>query len=295
MERSITAAGLGGKEVLLIKSYLGLLPGKTREPWSYRDAGPADVEIVPSGCAATAAARLRIEYGAAAGSDLCLQPPIRVASVIAALDEASTRLREPQEAAAVTHPTVPRAAPAAQATTLAHLLRERHNGQPFLRAQGEVLYVEVDFEERTYRSSRSLTPADASEVAWRRVDSVAAPCPVEGPLTHLQWLAGVAEARVQPGHYRLRRWPDFGRLPHRPSFVKLAAYFARTGGSPTAAAEAAVVPFPDVEAFLSGCMLAGYATRLDEDVAPRRQAAAVAAPDEGLRSFVAKMRRRLGL
>lgn len=294
MERSITAGGLGGKEVLLIKSYLGLLPGKTQETWSYRDAGPADVEIVPSGAAATGDARLRIEYGAGEGSGLRLQSPIRVASVIAALDQASLHLQQ-AASALVSAPSTsePPRPVAADGSALAELLRP-HPGRPgVLALRGDDISVEVDFERRAYRSSRPLTSADVSHAVWRRVPQITVPYAVQGPLTYLQWLAGVAEARVQPGHYRLRRWPDFGRLPHRPSFVKLAAYFARTGGSPSAAAEAALVPFPDVEAFLAGCMLAGYATRLDEDLAPPSRAPAQ--PDEGLRGFLGKMRRRLGI
>lgn len=296
MERSITASALNGKEVLLIKSYLGLLPGKTVETWVYRDAGPADVEIVSADTAAQSRASVQILYGQNSG-DLELAAPIRVAQVIAVLNKASSLLRQLSPVAVVQAPV---AAPlrsevlAPVGSSLAELLRAHARQPRVVVSDGDTL-IEIDFQGQQYGSSRPLTSAHASNAGWAIADVRQFDCAIRGPLTYLQWLAGVAEARVAPGHYRLNRWPDFGRLPHRPSFLRLAAYFSRAGGSPSAAADAALVPFPDVEAFLGGCVMAGYATLVDEDGHEAAGASHPLKADAGLIGLLSKVRRRLGI
>jgi len=294
MQRSITASGLSLKEVLLIKSYLSLLPGKTREPWTFLEAGPADVEVVPTGQPATSA-RIRIEYGDGEAEHLCLRPPLRVANVIAVLDEASALLDVATPAVA---PTAATAAPLQDErdtdhTTLAALLRDREPTAPVLLFSNGETWIEADFTQRRYRSSEPLTAAHASQSGWQRAASAPVSLATEGQLTYLLWMAGVAEARIAPGRYQLRRWPDFGRLPHRPSFVRLAAYFAKNGVSPSAAADAATVPFPEVKAFLGGCVLAGFATRVDD--ANERGPVAMPTASPGVRGFLLRVRQRLGL
>lgn len=290
MQRTLTTAGLGDKETLLIKSYLSLLSGKTREPWAFRDSGPVDACIAVPGLDAGKA--LTIRYGG--DGELRLNAPLRVAAVIAVLDQASACLDAPKSAAAPAAASA--AVPATRADgrgTLAECLRSRRDGETVLRLSDGRVQVEADFVAGRYRSSAPLLAQHATAADWHRTDAPAPITAVEGALTWLMWMAGVGEARVQPGVYRLRRWPDFGALPHRPEFVRLAALFARQATSPGAAAAAAAVPVPEVEAFLGGCLMAGYAGSEGALAAtPPRPAAAL---DEGVRGLLGRIRRRLGL
>ncbi|WP_020647670.1 hypothetical protein [Solimonas variicoloris] len=297
MQRTLTTAGLGDKETLLIKSYLSLLSGKTREPWAFRDSGPVDACIAVPGLDAGKA--LTIRYGG--DGELRLNAPLRVAAVIAVLDQASACLGAAKSAAAPAAATAAAsvAAPAAPATrgdgrgTLAECLRSRRDDETVLRLSDGRVRVEADFVAGRYRSSAPLLAQHATAADWHRDDAPAPVTAVEGALTWLMWMAGVGEARVQPGVYRLRRWPDFGALPHRPEFVRLAALFARQATSPGAAAAAAAVPVPEVEAFLGGCLMAGYAGSEGALAAPLPRPAATL--DDGVRGLLGRIRRRLGL
>lgn len=296
MDRSITTSGLGSKETLLIKSYLSLLPGKTTEAWTYRDSGPVDVEILAGG-QPQASSKVVIGFGDGVDAELSLKMPIRVANVIAVLDAASSKLEEttrmtPALTQAPQASSV--AVPSADDTALASLLRSPRLRLPQYVLSDGTTWIEVDTQTRRYRSTHTLTAAHASQSGWYLGEAPLAGYAVEGPLTYLQWMAGVAEARVEPGHYKLSRWPDFGKLPHPPTFLRLAAYFARTGGSPMSAASAALVPMPDVEAFLGGCVLAGYATRQDDGTSGVVSAAPPVG-NAGMRGLLDRMRRRLGL
>ncbi|MDD3761887.1 MAG: hypothetical protein PHP86_01165 [Nevskiales bacterium] len=294
MNRTVNAPGLTDKEVMLIKSYLTLLPGKTRDDWTYLDSGVADAEIVPAGREPRPGTRVVIAYGDdnAAGPTLC--PPLRIAGVIGALDRASARLQG--EAAEATSPMVAevRAAMPSDPATLARRLRAWPQDQTRLLLSDGTLRIEADRQLQRYRASQPLSAVPLSQSGWTEARSAPGELAHEGALTELLWRAGVADAQVDPGFYRLRRWPDFGRLPHRPSFVKLAAYFARHGSSPWAAAKAVLVPQPDVDAFLGGCVMAGFATRLDQPPAQVEPRPAQGA-DAGLRRLLTTVRRRLGL
>lgn len=299
MQRTITTVGLAERDTLLIKSYLGLLSGKTREDWRFRDAGAADVCIAASG-AAMPRAQLHIRYlsrdeAPTVHDDLCLASPLRVANVIAVLDQASQRLGAAPVAPAATPIHMPAAAaPAQPADTLAEGLRARRGDEAQLWLGRGSTLVCADFAAGRYRSNEPLTAQHATADGWRRLPAQDLALPIEGALTWLMWTAGIAEARVQPGVYRLRRWPDFGVLPHQPSFVRLAAFFARQPATAPAAAAAALVPVPDVEAFLAGCLMAGYAGA--DDSAPRAAPPTPArSADTGLLGVLGRIRRRLGI
>ncbi len=294
MNRTVNAPGLADKEVMLIKSYLTLLPGKTRDDWRYLDAGVADAEIVPAGREPQPGARVVITYGDGDVAGPMLSPPLRIAGVIGALDRASECLQGDTPVAAATPPVEIRTTAPSDPATLASRLRAWSPDAPRLLLSDGTLWIEADRQLQRFRASQPLSAVPLSLSGWSEARAAPGALTHEGALTELLWRAGVADARVDPGFYRLRRWPDFGRLPHRPSFVKLAAYFARHGSSPWAAAKAVLVPQPDVDAFLGGCVMAGFATRLDQPPAQAEPRPAGGA-DAGLRRLLTTVRRRLGL
>ena len=99
------------------------------------------------------------------------------------------------------------------------------------------------------------------------------------------WLAGNAS-------YRLRRWPDFGRLGVDPDLIELSATAAACASTPAALAQRSGQAMAEVHRFLAAASLAGLlatAARVDA-VLP---AAVAPAPASGWARFVGDLRRHL--
>jgi hypothetical protein len=293
-KRYVTTVAMPRKETLLLRSYLSLMHGKTDAEWEYAESGPADVSIVGADSDdgeryLMQAPGLCIVYNprnepAPAAGRITIGVPIRMAALVQALNLANAALRGGRAAA----PEV------AGSGTLAELLRgllASGAGHCFVGRDGVI--VSADLLRRTYRCSAPLDAAQCGLRDWSVRQRGAAglePSAEDRPLTRLLWIAGMSELQIDPGVYRLTRWPDLGSLPHRPSFVRLAAMFLRQPSSAEAAAGSAGVPTREVAAFLNASVLAGYALRV-EGVA----VAPVAAAEARFGGLVSRIRRRLGL
>lgn len=297
MKRYVTTVALPRKETLLLRSYLSLMHGRTDVEWEYVDSGPADVSVV---CADTEdgrrfAAQSRgvcIAYGqrqAADDNGISVAMPIRMGALIQALNRASTLLQGGAAKAAPDKP-VQGLANCVFAEILRSLMRA---GTTQALVDGMGVTAAIDFKRRTFRLSGPLDSAKCGQPAWtirRTADAALEPSDEDRPLTQLLWMAGMGEARVGPGMYRLVQWPDLGALPHVPSFVRLAAMFLRQPSSLATAVSASGVPTREVAAFLGASVLAGYAQPIEGG-----REAGVVGRNGTFGGLVDRIRRRLGL
>lgn len=103
---------------------------------------------------------------------------------------------------------------------------------------------------------------------------------------------GLAPWLEQDTAYRLRRWPDFGRLGALPDMVELSALAASQPCTPSSLARLSGHALADVHRFLAAASLAGLlmAPARSETLAP---APARARPQSGWMRFVGDLRRHL--
>ncbi len=96
--------------------------------------------------------------------------------------------------------------------------------------------------------------------------------------------------------YRLRRWPDFGRLPHYQADIRMASALMAQALTLQQLRERAGVPPETVMNFLNATHAVGALAEAEEApvVAASAPNAAPAAPS-GLRSLIAGLRRKFGL
>lgn len=296
MKRYVTTVALPQKETLLLRSYLSLMHGRTDVEWEYIDSGPADVSVV---CADTEdgrrfaeqSGRLCIAYGQRQEADdsrISVAVPIRMGALIQALNRASALLQGATAKAAPDKP-LQGLANCLFAEILRSLMRA---GTTQALVEGLGITAAIDFKRRIFRLSGPLDSAKCGQPAWsirRTLNAALEPSEEDRPLTQLLWMAGMGEARVGPGVYRLVQWPDLGALPHVPSFVRLAAMFLRQPSSLSAAVGASGVPTREVAAFLGASVLAGYAQPIEGG----KEADAGRSRTFG--GLVDRIRRRLGL
>jgi hypothetical protein len=92
--------------------------------------------------------------------------------------------------------------------------------------------------------------------------------------------------------YRLRRWPDFGRLGATHNVIELSALLAVCAHTPASLAEASELASAEVNRFLTAASLACLLTSAPRAEAPSA-ALESAAPKSGWMRFVGDLRRRL--
>ncbi|MBN8481725.1 MAG: hypothetical protein J0L88_09060 [Xanthomonadales bacterium] len=125
-------------------------------------------------------------------------------------------------------------------------------------------------------------PVPASAVAFSTFD-LAWFVALKGPTELAPWLErGTA--------YRLRRWPDFGRLGGTSALIELAALASAHAWTPARLAEASCQPIEDVHRFLNAASMAGLVVNAPVTAQPRAAAAATSMWSR----FVGDLRRHLG-
>lgn len=293
MKRTLTAFALSDKETRLLRSYVTLMRGLTSVEWEYVDAGPVDLHVVRAapeeGRRFLDKARgVCVAYGDPPDVDsshIVMPTPMRTASLVKALNEASRRLeRNPKPGA----DDDDRVSSAPLADVLRHLLSA---GTPSAVIQGDRATLVVDFAARTVHASTVPDLARCAAPKWQ-VSEAAGGAPPGLPqytLQRLLWIAGMADTRPPKGAYRLVRWPDFGALPHAASFPRLAAWFFHRQGPVAAAVEQTGLGAGEVASFLNATLLAGYASQA-QDMPDR-----VPAKPGMFGGVVARIRRSLGL
>ncbi len=317
--RHLRYAAMSGPDEILLRSMLALLDGQTREHWQLAK-GDEQADLVIIGCAdaepvtVTAARRrarlcatvpVRFEHG-----DLELPQPLRPRSLATLLDNASLALTPPRDAPAFAQATRSGRDQDGNKPTLADLLYSLMQQPP---ADQDAIVVELD--------SRALMRID---VARGRVqlDSAAdvihaaARCDAHAraagrdehvhlnaqPLTPLLWSVGLAHqhALVAPARaidsIIARRWPDFGRLPHRGDHLRMTAHLSRQPMSTDQLATVADVPAPVAIGFVNAMLLGGLASLSPANIQQPLAALVQPAPAPVARSALfARIRARLGL
>ncbi len=290
----ITTIGVGLRDELLLKSLLRIVGTDTRDLWQYRDDLQVDVALcTPQTVSSLAVCKsgdyggtprfipvLRADENPPAGTP-ALRAPFRAMELRKLLDEVSNLLMMRRSMAAAT-PHV--AADIAVPGTSAPFKPFRFGlalGKLIERASREVHRIEVgSVVLHVIPAARALlidAPLDdeslaivlgpRADVRIRQMDEAEAQRLIAGgakpqTIDWLLWRAGLdgpadhlLPGLPEHGEFALRRWPDFGRLKHKPSHFLMAALLTRAAHSVDALALASSQPVADAHAFINACAL----------------------------------------
>lgn len=138
-------------------------------------------------------------------------------------------------------------------------------------------------------------------LAFETFEATRSPAPATTramPLCDFAWYVGLHGSSdlapwLSPGSdYRLRRWPDFGRLGLSPGLVELCAHAATRAWTPSALASATDQPLASVNRFLNAASLAGLLGTAHATTAATDAGGGIPG---GWRRMIGGLRRRLGL
>jgi hypothetical protein len=123
------------------------------------------------------------------------------------------------------------------------------------------------------------------------------------PLRELEWVFWLCNktAWLRPElsadkRYRLRRWPDFGRLPHYQGDLRLASFLMSQPLALPELRERACVPMETAMNFLNATYAVGVLAEATETAPAAAAPVAAAGPmPGGLRGLIANLRRKLGI
>lgn len=291
-ELSLTTLGLSAHDEHLMKSFLGVIEGRTSVNWTLiDDLDEADVAICEPGNALSNLARtcerdrgrpacLAVVSGAdaATGWSRLLHRPLRIREFMDALDTLATELLHTGPA----QPAAPAVGPAraqGSACSALSVLRALHGAGDHaprtvvLRAAGVEIVVHLPQAKCYFPSGYSddllQALADERVVAQveERTDSRAAEALAA---THWVWLETLLWSigrrvpgcgGIDPGNpnqvMHLKCWPDLGRIPSQPHYIKLTALLTKQTLSIKALAAAAGVDEDAVLAFVRACACCG--------------------------------------
>lgn len=122
------------------------------------------------------------------------------------------------------------------------------------------------------------------------------------PVRELEWTFWITSRspwlrpELQPDRrYRLKRWPDFGRLPHYQSDVRMASFLMSQPLSMDELRQRTGLPADAVMNFLNAAHAVGALADATAQPAPVRNAAAANAPTaRGFGALIAHLRRKFG-
>jgi hypothetical protein len=310
----LAVAGLAAAELDVLKAILVLLEERSARPWRLVDDGPADLYLH------TRSAGIDARRGALVGlivregepaptpDVIVLSAPFRVMAVLDVLEDARDRLAQRHHAeleadASLAHPADDGKALAA---ALVRLVERRFEQNVRVRVVGfGALYLCPSARVYCLDFARDRLCAALEEHRFVMTtlapgsSELAAQLSQSRPIDEVLWRIGLLTAwerdGVQTLRFRLRRWPDLARLPHRPEFIQLCAMLA---ARPMTRAELVAntgMPEGDVTHFLHACELCGL-TQSEADPADRAAVAppAVVAAGGGLGGLFDRLRRRLG-
>lgn len=312
----LALCGASEEERSVLAAILHVLSGRTARHWTLCDDTCApDLRLATRASAATndvlTALLLHEDEHAAAPEELALQAPLRVMAVLELLNAADDRLRQAaltqavaeEPAHAHVHLDDGRSLAAALARLLEHrpdpTLRVRivGHGTLYLCLKTHIHHCDFPVEHlaealNEHRFVMTMLPAAAAELVVLR-DSAR-------PADEVLWQIGLV---TPPGDgfpdtqaYRLKRWPDFARLTHRPEYIRLCAAMSRAPRRVATLAERSGLVRSEVEHVLHACKLCGWLDSTDASATPAAAVQAVApraaSPLSGLFD---RLRRRFGL
>jgi hypothetical protein len=295
MARSLTLAtsDLSMAQTLLIRSNLKLFEGKTRDHWTHVETLPATATVCSasswtsnaasmkaSGSGESACFALLSKDEAAPIGASSLAYPARAQDLAAILDAISGRIssfatREIRTAAQSSGRASPdRAQPRSFKVALAlrELLTHGSRGIYCIKANGVELHVVPATRTLLTNSSLDenlmarLLAADAEILVKPASDSAARKLELDGVSARhvdgLLWRLGIDGSRgglppalPRDGCYALKRWPDFGRIPHDRLHVRMASLLTRKALTVDQLANASGSEIEDARRFISACWL----------------------------------------
>lgn len=294
----ISDVGLSHDASRAFHSMLGIVQGRAAASWQLSDPAHADVLLAPTQHDTRPAPgnRQAIVYvveerNAWLDAPFVLRHPFRVMQLLSILDAISTHLR-PANAEQV-------GAAWSGAQSLRQLLAQCGASQWHV--------AEGTGGERLWVSAHNAAAAPATLVALKAgrfkpagfVPSATAPdggCEAI-PRQDAAWYVGhhaangLAPWLSEHTAYRLRRWPDFGRIEATAAALRLSAASATAATTPAALAASTGLPAVEVHRFVNAASLAGLLVP-----APHSHGAlGVHNPPDGWTRLFGGLRRRLGM
>ena len=307
---TLTSVGLQVRAELRLKSLLEVVNSKTTDRWSFVEQPDAHVAICDPASALSSITMKRGASGAtrffslvedetlAAAGTSVIRDPIRASELIDLLNLVSSTLscevpqREWAGLGTTTNTSIDGRDAFPVAVALRGLAKTKGHTVYSLHAGGIELHVIP-----AARSVRLLEPLDDDGVA----SLAAAGVPISirelpaaddagGQIFKLDaflWRLGLhgEKTRLLPelpvdASFKLRRWPDFGRIEHTADHLRLAARLVRQKATVLDLAMAAGLPVSVVNAFINACCLCDlvevhaieHATRATPAAQPARYA-----------------------
>jgi hypothetical protein len=236
---------------------------------------------------------------------LAITLPLRVMSVFDALSAAQDRLCQHRLSEPVPSDTSQHATDdgKALASALARLAERRLEQKLRIRIVGHgTLYLCPS--ERLYCVDFPRERLGAALDQHRYVitallhdsQELTAQLPFAGPIDEVLWRIGLLTVWERTDkerlRFRLRRWPDLARLPHRAEHIQMCALLAARPMGLTDLAAAAGASLSEATHLLHACELCGLLQPVEpDDVAP---SPAATVPAHGLGGLFNRLRRKLG-
>ncbi len=299
----ICDVGLAADASHALHSMLKVIDGRAKASWQSGSIERADVLIAHGNCDPRI-----LSAWAASGKptvlvidDRCSWPPaqfvlrhpFRVMQLLAMLDDVAEHLRAPQAPVAVEQSHW------AAAESLRRLMSNAgERGWQMAQDADARVWIGDGQAHALPTTLQRLRCGRIALGAFGPTDETPPDGAQRLPVCDVAWFVGLHGATglapwlVGDASYRLRRWPDFGRLGVHPDLIELSAIAAARAGTPAALAQRSGLATVDVHRFLAAASLAGLlATAARVEAVP---AVAVApAPASGWARFVGDLRRHL--
>lgn len=281
---TVTTIGVPLRAELRLKSLLTVMRSRTLDEWSFTEEGPVDLAICDPASALT---RLAVKRAATDGprrvvslicgeqaplaDTLTLRDPVGVSDFLTLLDSVSSSIRGGSSLVS-TGPAG--AAPDVFRFAVALRAAVRNASRDVFRVQSADIELHVIPATRQVLLAQPLDDtvlarlmAPVLSVDVRQLhETHAAELIAAGTEAHsadvLLWKLGlrVPHDQLHPdlsadGLFSLRRWPDFGRLPHRSEHLRLAARLARQEMSLADLGAQSGVEAAQIRPFINACAL----------------------------------------
>jgi hypothetical protein len=304
--------GLEPDERDVLAAILHILEERCARRWQLCDRAPADLQLHTRAAlrdhrAGVTGLILREGETAGSGDSLDLTMPLRVMAVLDVLNAAGDRLSHRRILSEQQAPATPAAGVEddgkSLATALGRLIERKPDQALRVRIVGHgTLYV--SWRQRRFCSDFArdkLKPA--LEQHSFVLTTIASDSPEleqqmqqARPIDELLWSIGLSTGGEPPAlcsaRFRLQRWPDLARLPHKPMHIQACAALAARAMSADELAAAVGVSRRDACHFLHACELCGLTQTLPADT----QAAPSVLPASGrFTGLFDRLRRSLGL
>lgn len=294
--------GLAPDASNVFHSMLRILDGRTTAAWQLSPIEQADVLLVHAGSRSDALERwsrtgkpvvfLVDDRASRPPTLFVLRYPFRVMQLMAMLDQVSEHLNAPRPGLAL-----PQSAWAA-ATSLRELGTGGGDGWHVARDDaGTPLWISGGMARATGATLERLRAGDLALGAFTPSEAAPEAAAAELPSHEVAWFVGLhcpaerAPWMTQDASWRLRRWPDFGRLGAHAMMMDLCALLSTRASTAAALAASSGHALGDVQRFLTAASLAGLLASAPRTAMPE----GTPPPRTGWMRLVGELRRHLGL